>query len=535
MSRKSRIAVTILAAVLASLCIYAVPGAMAKPRAHTVGFRVIKHRLHFDVVKGHAHQFRVKHRVRKVRVRGVGNFKVTRRTSRFVFLASSRRAWTPRPRITTPNSGDFIKGSPSKVTWKVSSTVSGGYFRISLKSTQDDSSTSVIAMSVPAGPGGKSYSVPWTVEQPVGSYKVWVAYCSSNGTVVASDASDGTVRITEASMPAPTPTVTPTPTIAPTPTPTVAPTPTPTPTVTSTPTPKPTPTVGPTFNVLNYGAHADNTGDNYTAVKNAMAACVAAGGGTVYMPAGTYRFQGTTGTDLPTGDPEMKVCINVLSGVTLAGDGIGRTIINDQKTGGIHPIGSMSDNIGVRDLSTTVASAGTQDSNKDGLKFIGVNGATVSNVHCENDYIGVNTIGCSNMTYSHVQVYNCKVGFMVDEQSSFWTSNNITFSYCEASYTHNGGIPYGFAFYVQDLAGHDPETVRLNNITVDHCSSHDNEQGGLYSKYTNRLTVTNSSFTNNTYAWYVINTKDYYSSGNTASGNVNNSLPYNGGSSTARP
>ena len=299
------------------------------------------------------------------------------------------------------------------------------------------------------------------------------------------------------------------------------------------PTATATPTPGQTFNVLNYGAHGDGAGDNYAAVRNAMNACAAAGGGTVYMPAGTYRF--TSGYDLPQVNPEMKVNINVRAGCTLAGDGMGRTIILDQATGGIHPIGSMSDNIGVRDLSTTVASAGTQDSNKDGLKFIGVNGATVSNVHCENDYIGVNTIGCSNMTYSHVQVYNCKVGFMVDEQSSFWTSNNITFSYCEASYTHNGGIPYGFAFYVQDLAGHDPETVRLNNITVDHCSSHDNEQGGLYSKYTNRLTVTNSSFTNNTYAWYAINTKDYYSSGNTASGNVNNSLPYNGGSSTARP
>ena len=109
MSRKSRIAVMILAAVLVSLSICAVPGAIAKPRSHTVGFRVIKHGSRFDVVKGHAHRFRVKHHAYKVSVRGVGRFTVVGRTSHFVLLASSRTVWTPRlsrvaPKLCVPAS-----------------------------------------------------------------------------------------------------------------------------------------------------------------------------------------------------------------------------------------------------------------------------------------------------------------------------------------------------------------------------------------------------------------------------------------------
>ena len=70
----------------------------------------MKHAKRFDVVKGHQHRFRVKHHARKVKVRGVGSFKVVRHTSSYVVLASKQSAWAPQTTITSPNSAAFSTG-----------------------------------------------------------------------------------------------------------------------------------------------------------------------------------------------------------------------------------------------------------------------------------------------------------------------------------------------------------------------------------------------------------------------------------------
>jgi hypothetical protein len=299
------------------------------------------------------------------------------------------------------------------------------------------------------------------------------------------------------------------------------------------PTPTVTPSAQPTFNALDYGAHADGAGDNYTAVQNAMNAASAAGGGVVYLPAGTYRF--TRGKVLPNiARPVMKVNVAVPANVTLAGAGIGKTIVvGASAENGINVIGSMSNNVGVRDLTETVDAADQPSTWKDGIKLCKVDGATITNVRVENNYLGMNLIGCSNVTVTGCTAYNARTGYMVDMQADFWTSDTITFSYCEAARTNdpNGGIPYGWALY----ADSGDDTHRLRNITLDHCYSHDNENGGIYSKWTDRLTVTNCRIENNGWAFYVINTKDFYSAGNTATGNSNDALAYNGGNSNLRP
>ena len=100
-----------------------------------------------------------------------------------------------------------------------------------------------------------------------------------------------TVTPTVRPTPTPTPTVTPTPTPTPTVTPTVTPTPTPTPTVTPTVTPTPTPTPTAPFNVMNYGAHANGTTDDRSAIAACAKAAMAAGG-MVYFPPGTYLLAG---------------------------------------------------------------------------------------------------------------------------------------------------------------------------------------------------------------------------------------------------
>src|ERR1039458_9835517 len=45
---------------------------------------------------------------------------------------------------------------------------------------------------------------------------------------------------------------------------------------------------GPVFNVLDYGAHHDGSASSTEAIRSAIQAVKAAGGGTVFVPAGNY-------------------------------------------------------------------------------------------------------------------------------------------------------------------------------------------------------------------------------------------------------
>ena len=45
---------------------------------------------------------------------------------------------------------------------------------------------------------------------------------------------------------------------------------------------------GPVFNVLDYGAHKDGSTNSTEAFRSAIQAARAAGGGTVFVPAGNY-------------------------------------------------------------------------------------------------------------------------------------------------------------------------------------------------------------------------------------------------------
>ena len=140
-----------------------------------------------------------------------------------------------------------------------------------------------------------------------------------------------------------------------------------------TPTPTPPP-AGSTFNVMNYGAHGDGVTDDATSIKAAMDACAAAGGGTVYIPAGTYYL--VEGWDLPdTAHAVMKVSIPIRSNCTVAGDGVGKTIlVGASSESGRSVMGSTGSNIGVRDLSSVVPASQYSWQYKGGLKLCGVNG-----------------------------------------------------------------------------------------------------------------------------------------------------------------
>ena len=304
------------------------------------------------------------------------------------------------------------------------------------------------------------------------------------------------------------------------------------------PTPVPTPTPTPAaFNVLNYGAKADGTdanGNNFGAFSAAISAAVKAGGTqTVYAPAGIYLFDGNYG--FVPADESMKLAINLPPGITLAGDGVGKTVIKVASPGyGIHPVGANNaSNVGVHDLSTFVGSGTTQDGLKDGLKFIACNGVTVANVRTDNAYIGMNVIGCQTVSVANMLANNCQTGFEVDSQQTWWNSTGIKFSYCTATGTNGGGLPYGFAVCINDLAGHSATATYLQNVTLDHCSA-SGGFGGMYLHQTNHVTVTNCNVADATWSYYALVCKDYWFSGNAATGTGNLAMPYNAGTSNAR-
>jgi len=125
--------------------------------------------------------------------------------------------------------------------------------------------------------------------------------------------------------PTPTPCATPTPasnaTSTPDPftTPTATPTPAPSPFVTSLPDPTPAASPSPSSapvsdygaNVRDYGARGDGFSDDTAAFKAACSAVAAAGGGTVYVPAGVYKISTFTIPD----------------GIGMAGEGMDASIV----------------------------------------------------------------------------------------------------------------------------------------------------------------------------------------------------------------
>ena len=87
---------------------------------------------------------------------------------------------------------------------------------------------------------------------------------------------------------------------------------------------------GAVFNVLDYGATGDGATNDQAACQAAVDACVAAGGGAVYFPAGTYKLDGVAGLDsTPNGllIPDTNGDFSTNNGVMLFGDGIDSVLL----------------------------------------------------------------------------------------------------------------------------------------------------------------------------------------------------------------
>lgn len=110
-------------------------------------------------------------------------------------------------------------------------------------------------------------------------------------------------------------------------------------------------------NVLDYGALGDGVADDTAAIQAALVACRASAQRVLYLPAGTYKVA-PTGGDL--------FALNV-QGLTVAGDGIGRTILRDADgialTNHVRRIAISAPNVTVRDLTIqgSASMSGTYD------------------------------------------------------------------------------------------------------------------------------------------------------------------------------
>ncbi len=73
------------------------------------------------------------------------------------------------------------------------------------------------------------------------------------------------------------------------------------------------------YNVKDYGAYGDGIHDDKKAIQSAIDAAYKAGGGTVYIPDGTYIVSGN--------EKAAHGAILLKNNVTVEGDGMGQTVI----------------------------------------------------------------------------------------------------------------------------------------------------------------------------------------------------------------
>lgn len=157
------------------------------------------------------------------------------------------------------------------------------------------------------------------------------------------------------------------------------------------------------FNVRDYGAYGDGVHVDRAAIQKAVDAAYAAGGGTVYVPAGVYIIANGSLNKSDAG-------IQMRSNVTLTGDGMGQTVLrvaagnNKDITGVVRtPFGEETHNVTVSNLTID----GNRDANSSGK---------VDGLYCGT--APGSTEQDSDITFSRIEILDCSgYGFDPHEQT----------------------------------------------------------------------------------------------------------------------
>ena len=276
------------------------------------------------------------------------------------------------------------------------------------------------------------------------------------------------VPTTTTSVATTTTTSTTTTTIPPTTTTTAAPTTTTSTTTASTT----TTTVAGVYNVMAYGAKGDGVADDAPAIQNAVNAAKSAGGGVVYLPAGTYRLYAAR-----TLDPDLGANIELFDNVTIKGAGTGSTVVVADRDFA-SAFGAMRrNNVGVQDLTVTAGA-----SQQDGVKFGVSTGVLIQNVVAHDIYIGIALYSCIDGIVRNCKVYNCGGAGIWIGQGETWAELSVggLIEDCEG---------WGTSFTTIRVAGNVSAAKRTTGVTLRRCYSHNSGTQNFLFTYAGGLTV----------------------------------------------
>jgi len=239
------------------------------------------------------------------------------------------------------------------------------------------------------------------------------------------------------------------------------------------------------FNVMDYGAHADGETDDAAHVQAAVDAAHAAGGGTVYMPAGTYYLACAVGVNpwalggtcnehgVSSANADMQCSVNVLSGVHIQGAGNTQTFVTTDEEASVCFGAYNQTNIGVSDLDGTMS---VPELISGVLKFMYCHNLTLENLIIHGTHTGMSMLGCHDSVMQHNYVYDivdsgytiqgvCPAGPVPQ------VTDNVRLIDCECGPSPVAGTGTGFR-----ITGWPPgyaNVARVNNVSLTDCYAHD--------------------------------------------------------------
>lgn len=279
------------------------------------------------------------------------------------------------------------------------------------------------------------------------------------------------------------------------------------------------------FDVTAYGARGDGSGDDVPAIQAAVDAAVAAGGGVVHLPAGTYRLESGRLLDDPLAP--MAANLPLMDGVTYEGDGIGRTVLVMAAPSYVSCFGSIGGtDVHVKDLSI-IADRSLHASDGDGIKLEGVTDSSFTNVAAENQYIAFAIIGCTRIRLTGCVARATSLNFSISVADAFPVCKSVLVDRCRSFDSEQ----CGFWAYHDD----GDDSTRVRRVVFKDCYAAGNAGAGFYTKWSADTAFLDCTSVSNAWGFYVVHAKDYVLSSCVAQGNAgSNALPYNAGHSRPR-